>query len=57
VDDLIADQLRSFTAWAPAELLKDTGLTRGILVEVALDGVPVETYGTLWFCKSIRVIR
>jgi hypothetical protein len=29
-DGLVADQLRSFTAWAPAEFLTDTNLTQGI---------------------------
>jgi hypothetical protein len=56
-DGLIADQRRSFTAWVPAEFLADTDITRGILVEVALDGVAIETYGAFWFCKSIRIIR
>jgi hypothetical protein len=56
-DGLTADQLRSFTAWVPAEFLSDTNLTRGILVEIALDGVVVETHGPVWFCKSVRIVR
>lgn len=56
-DGLIAEELRSFTAWVPAEFLSDTNLTRGILVEIALEGVVVETHGPVWFCKSIGIVR
>jgi hypothetical protein len=54
---LATSQLRSFTAWIPRELLADPRLLIDVLLEVALDGVQIESHGCLWFGKSLRILR
>ena len=52
------EQLQSFTAWIPAELLKESGIARGITVSVSvsLEGVQILGCGYSWLCDCFEVL-
>ncbi len=50
------EQLQSFTAWIPTELIKESWIARGITVSVSLEGVQVLGRGYAWFCDCFEVL-
>jgi hypothetical protein len=52
------EDLESYTAWIPTELLKAPAITRGALVEVQLVGTRILAPSPQvdWFCRSIEVL-
>lgn len=56
VPSAAAEKLESYTAWIPADLVRDSRITRGIAVSATLVGVAIPTNGYAWYCDCFEVM-